>query len=78
MGVVLGGCAAVEKAAKALDDEIVVVEQAEQNGTAHAVAQARGALDGFQGNIRRALYASASQKIAEVFKVFGGEVLDCS
>ncbi|BBZ64621.1 hypothetical protein MINS_00500 [Mycolicibacterium insubricum] len=33
------------------------------------------ALDGFQGNIRRALYASASQKIAEVFKVFGGEVL---
>ena len=33
------------------------------------------ALDGFAGNIRRALYAAASRKIAEVFKVIGGEVL---
>ena len=44
------GFAAVEKAAKALDDEIVVVEQAEQNGTAHAVAQARYALAGVGGD----------------------------
>ena len=44
------GFAAVEKAAKALDDEIVVVEQAEQNGTAHAVAQARDALAGVGGD----------------------------
>ncbi|MEJ1999878.1 MAG: bifunctional UDP-N-acetylglucosamine diphosphorylase/glucosamine-1-phosphate N-acetyltransferase GlmU [Maritimibacter sp.] len=41
---------AVEKAALALDAEISVVEQAEQLGTAHAVAQARPALEGFSGD----------------------------
>ena len=40
----------VAEAAAAHDSEIVVVEQAEQKGTAHAVAQARGALDGFMGD----------------------------
>lgn len=35
----------------------------------------RTALDGFQGNIRRALYASASTKVADVLKVIGGELL---
>lgn len=33
------------------------------------------ALDGFFGNIRRALYASASAKVADVLKVIGGELL---
>lgn len=33
------------------------------------------ALEGFQGNIRRALYASASAKLADVLKVVGGELL---
>ncbi|PIE07615.1 MAG: bifunctional N-acetylglucosamine-1-phosphate uridyltransferase/glucosamine-1-phosphate acetyltransferase [Rhodobacterales bacterium] len=51
--VVVGGhgFAAVEKVAKALDDEIRVVQQAEQLGTAHAVAQAAPALDGFVGDV---------------------------
>ena len=40
----------VKRAAQALDEEIAVVEQAEQKGTAHAVAQARAALDGFKGD----------------------------
>jgi transposase InsO family protein len=35
----------------------------------------RTALDGFHGNIRRALYAGASAKIADVLKVIGGELL---
>lgn len=35
----------------------------------------RTALDGFHGNIRRALYASAAAKVADVFKVIGGELL---
>lgn len=33
------------------------------------------ALEGFYGNIRRALYADASGKVADVFKVIGGELL---
>ena len=40
----------VEKAARKLDEEIVVVRQAEQRGTAHAVAQAAGALAGVAGD----------------------------
>jgi bifunctional UDP-N-acetylglucosamine pyrophosphorylase / glucosamine-1-phosphate N-acetyltransferase len=44
------GAAQVTRAAKAFDDEIVVVEQAEQLGTAHAVAQARSALAGATGD----------------------------
>ncbi len=40
----------VEKAAQAFDDRILCVRQTEQLGTAHAVAQARPALDGFTGN----------------------------
>jgi hypothetical protein len=35
----------------------------------------RTALDGFHGNIRRALYADASAKVADVLKVIGGELL---
>ena len=44
------GGAAVAEAARALDPAIVIVEQAEQLGTAHAVAQARAALEGFEGD----------------------------
>ena len=40
----------VEKAARKLDEEIVVVRQAEQRGTAHAVAQAADALAGVAGD----------------------------
>ncbi|MCF7700275.1 bifunctional UDP-N-acetylglucosamine diphosphorylase/glucosamine-1-phosphate N-acetyltransferase GlmU [Loktanella sp. M215] len=40
----------VEKAATAFDDRIACVRQTEQLGTAHAVAQARPALDGFTGD----------------------------
>lgn len=35
----------------------------------------RNALDEFGGNIRRAVYASASAKLADVLKVVGGELL---
>ncbi|MEM7090519.1 MAG: bifunctional UDP-N-acetylglucosamine diphosphorylase/glucosamine-1-phosphate N-acetyltransferase GlmU [Pseudomonadota bacterium] len=45
------GAEAVEKAAHAEDESVVVVHQAEQLGTAHAVDQARDALDGFDGNV---------------------------
>ncbi len=48
--VVGHGAGAVEKAALALDPDAAIALQAEQNGTAHAVAQARGALDGFTGD----------------------------
>ncbi|WP_299836583.1 bifunctional UDP-N-acetylglucosamine diphosphorylase/glucosamine-1-phosphate N-acetyltransferase GlmU [uncultured Jannaschia sp.] len=41
---------AVEAATRALDPEAIVVRQTEQKGTAHAVAQARAALDGFSGD----------------------------
>lgn len=44
------GAEAVTKSARALDDEITVVVQEEQLGTAHAVAQARPALDGAAGD----------------------------
>ncbi|MEM8536430.1 MAG: bifunctional UDP-N-acetylglucosamine diphosphorylase/glucosamine-1-phosphate N-acetyltransferase GlmU [Pseudomonadota bacterium] len=45
------GAAAVEKVAKAYDTDVQVVVQGEQLGTAHAVAQTRDALAGFQGDI---------------------------
>ncbi|WP_179378433.1 bifunctional UDP-N-acetylglucosamine diphosphorylase/glucosamine-1-phosphate N-acetyltransferase GlmU [Jannaschia marina] len=41
---------AVESAARAHDPGVAVVRQTEQLGTAHAVAQARAALDGFAGD----------------------------
>lgn len=44
------GAEAVTKAAKDLDPEIEVVVQSVQNGTAHAVAQAKEALAGFSGD----------------------------
>ncbi|MEO1638982.1 MAG: bifunctional UDP-N-acetylglucosamine diphosphorylase/glucosamine-1-phosphate N-acetyltransferase GlmU [Pseudomonadota bacterium] len=44
------GAEAVKKAAKAYDPDAEVVIQAEQLGTAHAVAQARDALLGFDGD----------------------------
>lgn len=44
------GAAEVTKAAQDWDEEIKVVLQEEQLGTAHAVAQARPALDGFKGD----------------------------
>lgn len=44
------GAEAVAAAARALDPEVVVVHQAEQLGTAHAVAQAREALGGVTGD----------------------------
>jgi bifunctional UDP-N-acetylglucosamine pyrophosphorylase / glucosamine-1-phosphate N-acetyltransferase len=40
----------VQRAALAIDNEIAVVEQADQKGTAHAVAQAKAALEGFDGD----------------------------
>ena len=43
------GAAAVEKAALDWDPDVQVVVQQEQLGTAHAVAQARAALEGFEG-----------------------------
>ena len=43
------GAAAVEKAALDWDPDVQVVVQKEQLGTAHAVAQARPALEGFEG-----------------------------
>jgi len=44
------GADAVEAAARDYDPEAVVVQQEEQLGTAHAVAQAREALAGFEGD----------------------------
>ena len=44
------GAEAVAKAARAEDPDVRIAHQVEQKGTAHAVAQARGALDGFQGD----------------------------
>ncbi len=45
------GADAVERAVQAHDDGAIVVRQDEQLGTAHAVAQARAALDGFTGDV---------------------------
>ncbi|MFC6687256.1 bifunctional UDP-N-acetylglucosamine diphosphorylase/glucosamine-1-phosphate N-acetyltransferase GlmU [Jhaorihella thermophila] len=45
------GADAVTKAARDIDDRVDVVLQEEQLGTAHAVAQARPALDGFDGDV---------------------------
>ena len=44
------GAAQVEKAALAYDPDVTVAIQTEQLGTAHAVAQARDALSGFDGD----------------------------
>ena len=41
----------VEAAALRIDDTIAIARQTEQLGTAHAVAQAREALDGFDGDV---------------------------
>lgn len=45
------GAEAVAKAARAEDPEARIAHQAEQLGTAHAVAQARTALEGFEGDV---------------------------
>lgn len=45
------GAEAVAKAARAEDPEARIAHQAEQLGTAHAVAQARMALEGFEGDV---------------------------
>ncbi len=44
------GAGAVEKAARALDPDLLIAHQQEQLGTAHAVAQARPALADFAGD----------------------------
>lgn len=44
------GAELVEQAARDIDPDVTVVVQAEQLGTGHAVAQARAALEGFQGD----------------------------
>ena len=44
------GAALVEKAAKAYDPDVMIAIQSEQLGTAHAVNQAKDALDGFEGD----------------------------
>jgi bifunctional UDP-N-acetylglucosamine pyrophosphorylase/glucosamine-1-phosphate N-acetyltransferase len=49
--VVGHGGAAVAAAAQAIDETIVVVEQAEQKGTGHAVLAAAPALEGFEGDV---------------------------
>jgi bifunctional UDP-N-acetylglucosamine pyrophosphorylase/glucosamine-1-phosphate N-acetyltransferase len=48
--VVGHGGAAVAAAARAIDEDIAVVTQAEQKGTGHAVLAAAAALDGFSGD----------------------------
>lgn len=48
--VVGHGAGLVEKAALALDPDILIAPQTEQLGTGHAVAQARAALNGFSGD----------------------------
>ena len=45
------GGAQVARAAHAINPDIVIVEQAEQLGTGHAVAQAQGALRDFDGEV---------------------------
>ncbi|EEE37444.1 UDP-N-acetylglucosamine diphosphorylase/glucosamine-1-phosphate N-acetyltransferase [Rhodobacteraceae bacterium KLH11] len=45
------GAEAVAKVAKAEDDSTQIAVQEEQLGTAHAVAQARSALEGFDGDV---------------------------
>ncbi len=45
------GAEAVAKAARHADPEVQIAHQAEQLGTAHAVAQARAALEGFTGDV---------------------------
>ena len=42
---------AVAKAALALDEAAIIAKQEAQNGTGHAVLQARAALEGFEGDI---------------------------
>ncbi len=50
--VVVGhGAEAVAAAARGIDEEVAVVEQAEQKGTGHAVLAAAPALDGFEGDV---------------------------
>ena len=49
--VVGHGAGAVAAAARAIDPEITIVEQAEQKGTGHAVEQARAALEAFKGDV---------------------------
>ncbi|SLN30912.1 Bifunctional protein GlmU [Aquimixticola soesokkakensis] len=50
--VVVGhGGADVATAARKIDEDIVIAEQSEQLGTAHAVAQARAALADFEGDV---------------------------
>ncbi|SIO51581.1 UDP-N-acetylglucosamine pyrophosphorylase /glucosamine-1-phosphate N-acetyltransferase [Rhodovulum sp. ES.010] len=44
------GAEAVQSAALAVDPEVLLAVQAEQLGTAHAVAQAAAALEGFEGD----------------------------
>jgi len=45
------GAEAVAKAARAQNPEVLIAHQADQNGTAHAVAQAREALAGVRGDV---------------------------
>ncbi|WP_127105605.1 bifunctional UDP-N-acetylglucosamine diphosphorylase/glucosamine-1-phosphate N-acetyltransferase GlmU [Pararhodobacter zhoushanensis] len=44
------GAEAVAKAARVEDPDVLIAHQVEQRGTAHAVAQARQGLDGFEGD----------------------------
>lgn len=44
------GAEQVKTAALAFDDQVLIAQQTEQKGTAHAVAQAQAALDGFEGD----------------------------
>ncbi len=44
------GADSVAKAARVEDPDVLIAHQAEQLGTAHAVAQARSALEGFKGD----------------------------
>ena len=51
VAVVGHGGASVAEAARAIDPEVAVVRQEEQQGTGHAVLQARQPLDGFAGDV---------------------------
>ena len=81
------GAEAVTKAAQAYDPDVQVVLQTEQLGTAHAVGQAREALDGFDGDalvlygdtpfIRpQTLAAMAAARLTHDIVVLGFEAAD--
>ncbi len=66
---------AVERAAREVDEEVIVVEQAERLGTGHAVAQALPALDGFAGKVL-VLFGDTPLIRAETLEALAGSPTD--